>query len=205
MVNSVAAMASVCLGLLSVMMMKTVMMAVMKCSVSPVPAARPLFSATTQCVCHAYGLVMEILIVQMAQTNGLRTAVTDLLHLPASRALIWSFTVAQGNVFRMPGDVMETLTVQIDQMRMTVVSEKTFFILLNNSWESLLSNFSVVEVLKNSNLNVFLSEQSYPHASQMSSAVVMDHVSMGAGSVTRCMTVRIWVMKWVVSMVSLFS
>lgn len=129
MVNSVAAMVSVCLGLLSVMMMMTVMMAAMKCSVSPLPAARPLFAATTRCACHSCGPVTEILIVQMAQTSGLRSAATDLPHLPAVHVLIWSFPVALGNVFQTSGDVMGTLTVQIDQMRTTVVSEKTFIIL----------------------------------------------------------------------------
>lgn len=133
MVSSAAAMVSVCPGLSSVMKMLTVMTAVTKRSVSPLPAARPLFAATTRCVYRACGPVMEIPIVQMVRTSGHRTAATDLLHLPAGPALTWSFTVALGNVFQTPGDVTEIPTAPIDQMRKTVVSQNPFYL---SSWKS---------------------------------------------------------------------
>lgn len=146
MVNSAAAMVSVCLGLLSVMKMLTVMMAVMNQTVSPLPAARMLFAATTRCACHACGSVTEIVIVQTVQMSGLRSAATDLLHLPAGPAPVGSSTVALGNVFQTSGDVMEILTARIDQMRKTAVSQKPFFVLPNNIWKSYMINFSVVDV-----------------------------------------------------------
>lgn len=124
MVNFAAAMVSVCLGLLSVMKMLIAMTAVMKHSVSSLPAAPLLFAVTTRCACRACGPVTEIPIAQMVQMSGLRTAATDLLHLPAGPALIWSSTVVMGNVFQMSGDAMEILTVRIDRMRTTVVSQK---------------------------------------------------------------------------------
>lgn len=145
MVNFAAAMVSVCLGLSSVMKMLIAMTAVMKHSVSPLPAAPLLFPVTTLCACRVCGPVTEIPIVQMVQMSGLRTAATDLLHLPAGPALIWSSTVVMGNVFQMSGDVMEILTVRIDRMRTTVVSQK-LFVLSNDSWKSYMVNFSVVGV-----------------------------------------------------------
>lgn len=122
--NSAAAMVSVSLGLSSAMRMLTAMTAVMKCSVGLLHAARPLFVATIRRACHACGPVTEIPIVQMVQTNGLRTVAIHLLHLPAGPALIWSSTVALGNVFKASGDVMEILTARIDQMRKIVASQE---------------------------------------------------------------------------------
>lgn len=144
--NSAAGMVSVCLGLSSVMKIRIVMTAVMKCSVSPLPAARLHFAVTTQCACHACGPVTEILIVQMVQTSGLRTAVTNFHHLPAGPALIGSSTVAQGNVFQSFGDVTEIPTAQINQMRKTVVSLKPFFSCQIIVGKSYMINFNVVDV-----------------------------------------------------------
>lgn len=122
MVNSAAQMVSVCHGLSSVMKMLTVTMAPMKHNVRPLPAALLLFAATTRPACRACGPVMEIPIVRMVQTSGLSTAATELLHLTAGPALVWSSTVALESVFQTPGDVMEIPTARINWMRKTAVS-----------------------------------------------------------------------------------
>lgn len=100
----------------------TVQTAQMRLPASNPPAAPGPSSATTQCVCPAYGAAMETRTVQTGRTSGRRTVWDSTQRSQPCTVAFTSSSVLMGIVSAAAGGVTEEMTARIDQTRSTAVS-----------------------------------------------------------------------------------